>query len=209
MSNLTLIVAATKTNGIGKNGNLPWRLPKEMKYFARVTSGAPEGFSNMVIMGRNTWESIPAQFRPLPKRLNVVISRNSAYELFPETKQTEEAHLYPNLLSALNFAPKDRQIHRKFIIGGNSLYAETLGGKGHSMQDIRADRVLLTRILEPAFEDCDTFMPNFLSSDPCASVAWQRASHGDLETWVGGDVPKGVQEEKGVKYEFEMWLRRE
>ena len=81
MSRLTLIVAATKANGIGANARLPWRLPKEMKYFAQVTSHAPEGRQNAVIMGRNTWESIPKKFRPLPKRVNVVVSRNTAYEL--------------------------------------------------------------------------------------------------------------------------------
>jgi dihydrofolate reductase len=85
MEKLTLIVAATKTNGIGKNGQLPWRLPKEMAYFARVTSHAPDGRTNAVIMGRNTWESIPLQFRPLKKRTNVIISRNPSYTLYVQT----------------------------------------------------------------------------------------------------------------------------
>ena len=81
MSRLTIIVAATKLNGIGQNGNLPWRLAKEMKYFAQVTTQAPEGQRNAVIMGRNTWESIPSKFRPLPNRLNVVVSRNAEYQV--------------------------------------------------------------------------------------------------------------------------------
>lgn len=81
MSKLTLIVAATKTNGIGKNSRLPWRLPNEMAYFARVTSDAPEDHVNAVIMGRNTWESIPSKFKPLKGRANVVISRNPSYQL--------------------------------------------------------------------------------------------------------------------------------
>jgi dihydrofolate reductase len=82
MSRLTLIVAATKSNGIGQNARLPWRLPKEMAYFAQVTSNAPDGSSNAVIMGRNTWESIPKKFRPLKNRVNIVISRNKDYELY-------------------------------------------------------------------------------------------------------------------------------
>jgi dihydrofolate reductase len=81
MSRLTLIVAATKTNGIGQGSQLPWRLPKEMAYFKRVTSNAPDGRLNAVIMGRKTWESIPANFRPLPNRVNIVISRNADYQL--------------------------------------------------------------------------------------------------------------------------------
>ena len=82
MSRLTLIVAATSTNGIGKGGQLPWRLPKEVTYFARVTTTAPEGKKNAVIMGRNTWESIPSKFKPLQKRVNIVVSRNKGLDLY-------------------------------------------------------------------------------------------------------------------------------
>ena len=81
MSGHTIIVAATKSNGIGANSRLPWRLSKEMKYFAQVTSTAPEGLQNLVVMGRNTWESIPKKFKPLARRLNVVVSRNPGYDL--------------------------------------------------------------------------------------------------------------------------------
>ncbi len=81
MTHLTLIVAATRTNGIGQNAQLPWRLAKEMAYFKRVTTTAPDGSMNVVIMGRNTWESIPQKFRPLAKRLNIVISSDKQYEL--------------------------------------------------------------------------------------------------------------------------------
>lgn len=82
MTKLTLIVAATVANGIGQNARLPWRLPREMAYFARVTSDAPEGTMNAVVMGRNTWESIPNKFRPLKERVNIVVSRNSSYDLY-------------------------------------------------------------------------------------------------------------------------------
>lgn len=52
-----------------------------MAYFKRVTTNAPEGSMNVVLMGRNTWESIPQKFRPLDKRLNLVISTNKHYQL--------------------------------------------------------------------------------------------------------------------------------
>ena len=81
MSRLTVVVAATQSNGIGQSARLPWRLPKEMAYFAQVTSNAPEGRANSVIMGRNTWESIPKKFRPLKGRVNIVISRNQEFQL--------------------------------------------------------------------------------------------------------------------------------
>ena len=82
MSRLTIIVAATHANGIGRDSLLPWRLPKEMKYFARVTTNAPEGHYNAVIMGRNTWESIPQKNRPLVRRVNIVMTRNKDYRLY-------------------------------------------------------------------------------------------------------------------------------
>lgn len=53
-----------------------------MAYFAKITSSAPDGSMNTVVMGRNTWESIPAKFKPLPRRLNIVISTNKQYELY-------------------------------------------------------------------------------------------------------------------------------
>ena len=82
MPSLTLIVAATLANGIGKGSRLPWKIPHDMSYFAHVTTHAPEGSMNAVIMGRKTWESIPAKNRPLKQRKNVVISRNPDYSLY-------------------------------------------------------------------------------------------------------------------------------
>lgn len=83
MKRVTLIVAATTNNGVGQAGQLPWRLPQEMQYFARVTTGEPDSKSkkNAVVMGRVTWESIPHRFRPLPRRMNFVVSRQTDYEL--------------------------------------------------------------------------------------------------------------------------------
>ncbi len=81
MVRLTVIVASTRTNGIGQNSRLPWRLPKEMAYFKRVTTNAPEGAMNAVVMGRNTWQSIPPKFRPLDKRLSLVVSTNKHCQL--------------------------------------------------------------------------------------------------------------------------------
>jgi len=78
---LSIIVAATTANGIGKNGRLPWCIHQDMKYFMHATQNAPEGTQNAVIMGRRTWESIPAKHRPLSKRLNIVISNNPHYTL--------------------------------------------------------------------------------------------------------------------------------
>ncbi|KAH6917405.1 dihydrofolate reductase [Coprinopsis sp. MPI-PUGE-AT-0042] len=202
MSRLTIIVAATKSNGIGQKANLPWKLAKEMKYFAQVTSRAPEGKKNAVIMGRNTWESIPAKFRPLPNRLNVVVSRNTEYQL--NAPEQDASKLAPSL--AIGFrdleAPDvSSSINRVFVIGGATLYHETLALPVSDATPY-VDRILITRILEPEFE-CDVFMPEFNQDEK----SWTQSSHAELQAWVGIDVPEGVQEEKGVKYEFQMWMR--
>lgn len=80
MSSLTLIVAATTKNGIGRSGTMPWHIPKDLAYFSRITTNAPATQMNVVLMGRKTWESIPRKSRPLKKRVNVVLSRNEDYE---------------------------------------------------------------------------------------------------------------------------------
>ncbi|KAG8731642.1 dihydrofolate reductase, partial [Ceratobasidium sp. 428] len=84
---LTLVAAATLANGLGVRGGLPWRLSREMAYFARVTrttgipSPNPDGSMNAVIMGRKSWESIPPRFRPLKDRLNIMISSQNELKL--------------------------------------------------------------------------------------------------------------------------------
>ncbi len=70
-----LVVAATKSWGIGRQGVLPWRLPADMAFFRKLTSCTTDpNKRNAVIMGRKTWESIPLKFKPLPQRTNIVLT---------------------------------------------------------------------------------------------------------------------------------------
>jgi dihydrofolate reductase len=71
---LHLIYARARNGTIGKDGQMPWHLPEDLAHFKRVTLGQP------VIMGRKTWDSLPARFRPLPGRLNIVITRQSDWQ---------------------------------------------------------------------------------------------------------------------------------
>jgi dihydrofolate reductase len=68
---LHLIYARARNGTIGKDGQMPWHLPEDLAHFKRVTLGQP------VIMGRKTWDSLPSRFRPLPGRLNIVVTRQS------------------------------------------------------------------------------------------------------------------------------------
>jgi dihydrofolate reductase len=98
-------------------------------------------------------------------------------------------------------------IHRAFVIGGQSLYTESLALPASSTTFV--DRILLTRIISPDFDECDIFMPDFLMEGAGGEgkEKWGRAAHSELESWVGFEVSEGEQEEKGVKYEYQMWIR--
>lgn len=101
-------------------------------------------------------------------------------------------------------------IHHRFIIGGATIYKAALEYAGSQQTSpgtsTKIDRILLTRILSPAFDECDVFFPEFQETlGPDGEPLWKQSSHEELEAWVGGDVPKGTQRERGVEYEFQMW----
>lgn len=115
------LVAAVAENGvIGDAGRVPWRLPADQAHFRRLTTG------HTVIMGRRTFESIG---RPLPRRRNIVVSRNPAW-------RAEGAETARSLDAALEAARGDDD-EWVFVVGGTELYREALP---------RADRLDLTRV---------------------------------------------------------------
>jgi len=124
---LSLIVACTSEGGIGNGGELPWRIPGDMAYFKRITTDPSEpagagGRLNAVVMGRKTWESIPAKFRPLPNRVNVVLSRNPAALDLP-AGVLRAASIEDALAAVENRA----DIDQCFVIGGAEVYKQALG----------------------------------------------------------------------------------
>lgn len=137
-----IVVAVDLNNGIGKKGQLPWHFSKELKYFAKLSSETKDpSKQNMLIMGRSTWESIPENYRPLPNRKNVVLTRNQDYD-------ADGAHIVHSLEEALEQA--DEQIAKVFIIGGAKVFQEMV-------DDPIIKGIYLTRIHETF--DCDTFFP--------------------------------------------------
>ncbi|KAM0754210.1 hypothetical protein T439DRAFT_311108 [Meredithblackwellia eburnea MCA 4105] len=213
---LTLIVAATTSNGIGQSSKLPWRLSKEMAYFAKVTKHAPDGKTNAVIMGRKSWESIPTKFRPLSERVNIVVSRQKEYDL-SQAPLTYLADSLPSAVALLSSTPSIPSIHHTFLIGGAELYTHSLTSPLYTPTSptpapFIATRVLLTRILSPAFPSCDVFIP-----DIPTLPGWEKASHEELEEFVGFEVQRGEQREidlsdkerkREVVYEFQLWVRK-
>jgi dihydrofolate reductase / thymidylate synthase len=119
MKPFAIVVAFDAHYGIGKNGQLPWRLPLDLKRFKDITSAVVNPKKkNAVIMGRKTWESLPLKFRPLPDRLNVVLSREGKLNL------PEAVLKFSSLDDALKDLANSKDIENIFVIGGAQIYAE-------------------------------------------------------------------------------------
>lgn len=110
--NISIIVALSKNRVIGINNDLPWHLPDDMKFFKEKTEG------HVVVMGRKNYESIPERFRPLPKRINVVLTRNENYD-------APGCEVFSSFEDARIFA-EERGENELFVIGGGQIYLDTL-----------------------------------------------------------------------------------
>ena len=156
MKNFSIIVALDEARGIGKAGILPWHLPADLRHFKEITTASRGGCLNAVIMGRKTWESIPGKFRPLPGRLNIVITSQTAYT-FPQG--VLRASSLENALEML-CVKEDVAVGDVFVIGGAQVFAEAIR---HPL----CERIYLTRIYGRF--DCDVFFPEipkkFLEAD--------------------------------------------
>jgi dihydrofolate reductase len=204
---LTLIVATTSHLGIGKNGQLPWRLKSELQYFARVTTRTPSSdassVQNAVIMGRKTWESIPPKFRPLKGRVNVVLS-SKAEELRGVGEEGDgnsngkSKIIYAKSLGEAMAVLSDLavpRIARVFAIGGYAVYEEAL-------RRPETERVLLTRVFGDNW-DCDTFFPKDLDSEE----GWKRGSTQEWRAWTGEETLEERVREGDTEFEFRIYER--
>ncbi len=139
---IALVVARGNNGVIGRDGDLPWKLRSDLQRFKAVTLGKP------CIMGRATWESLP--LRPLPGRLNLVVTRDMSYE---EQGKAKGAVVCSNLDEAIDIAREtavDDDVHEICIIGGSALFETLLP---------RARRLYLTEV--HAAPDGDVFFPSF------------------------------------------------
>ena len=134
---ISLIVAASANNGIGKNNQLLWHLPNDLKFFKNTTWGM------VVIMGRKTFESVN---KPLPGRVNIVITANVTWK-------ANGVLVAANLEDALKMAA-ETNCKELFIIGGGEIYRQSLPV---------ADKIYLTRV-HVTF-DADTFFPEIEEKD--------------------------------------------
>ena len=129
---VSIIVAKSKNNVIGSNGSIPWSVPKDLKYFKELTEG------NTVIMGRKTYESLPENKKPLPNRINIVITRDSNIK-------ANGCIIVNSLEEALLKADNKNDT---FIIGGGEIYKQALNF---------VDKIYITEINEEFVGD--TYFP--------------------------------------------------
>lgn len=128
---ITLIVARAEGGAIGRDGDIPWYAPEDLKLFQRETKGGA------LIMGRRTWESLPV--KPLKDRLNIVVSRDATLTEYTVTSVEEAIAL-----------AQSHKMPRIYGIGGASIYAAMLP---------LADRLMLTEV-DLGVSDADTFFPD-------------------------------------------------
>ena len=126
------IVAISKNFAIGKDGKLPWHYSADLKFFKQTTTG------HAIVMGWNTWESIG---KPLPNRLNIVLTRKTEIEAHPDVRVMRSKEEVLELAASLE--------SDVFIIGGSRTY-ETFADE--------IDKWLVTEV-PVTVEDADTFMP--------------------------------------------------
>lgn len=137
---ISMIAAVAENLVIGRDNDLVWRLPDDMKYFMETTQ------HHHVIMGRRNYESIPHKFRPLPNRVNIIVTQQDDYK-------ADDCIITLSIEDALEVARKAGQ-EEVFIIGGGQIYAQSI--------DL-ADKLYITEIKE-RFEG-DTFFPEIDKMD--------------------------------------------
>ena len=135
---VSLIVAMDSNRGIGKNNDLMWHLPADMNFFKETTK------NQIVVMGRKNYDSIPEKYRPLPNRLNVILTRNKDFK-------AENCLVFNSLNDCLDHF-KDEKERKVFIIGGGEIYKMAL--------DSKCLNEMFITYVDGVF-DADTFFPEF------------------------------------------------
>lgn len=162
---LSLIVAIGRNRAIGKDNELLWTIPDDLKRFKELTNGHP------VIMGRKTWESIPEEFRPLPGRTNIVITADSSYRADGATL----AQSFPEALSRARDAEGADEI---FAIGGQRVFECALPF---------ANRIYLTLIDDE--KEGDSFLPAYETEFARELRREEREWNGLRYAWI--DLERG------------------
>lgn len=174
LNGIGLVWAQTGSGVIGKGGTMPWHVPEDLQHFSRLTTGHP------VIMGRKTWESFPAKYRPLPGRTNIVVTRQRGWADSPEARGAVAVSSLDAALLESQFAPGGQNV---WIIGGGEIYRQSM--------DIA--NVAVVTVID-SDTDGDTFAPEF-------GEAWNLEAKEPAEGWLTS--------KNGTNYRIATWRRTE
>ena len=180
---LNIVVAYTfNKQGIGKNGELPWKIPEDMAHFKHITTSKEANQFSIVVMGRKTWESIPNSYRPLENRFNIIVSNDKNYRIEQNTlykcgtinKNNNTGVYFTTWDKFINtdylqvednfnnlYCNNEPHIINKFnyyIIGGEQIYKQALTTK----LNIKIHATEIYPINKKEIE-CDTFFPDVLN----------------------------------------------
>nr|HEX4314402.1 dihydrofolate reductase [Kofleriaceae bacterium] len=160
-----LVVAVDLDWGIGKDNALPWpKLRGDLAHFRRVTSTtARDGARNAIVMGRKTWQSKEVAGKPLPKRLNVVVTRG-------ELAVPDGVIVARGLDAAVAAAAAAPDVERVFVVGGAHLYRDALADRALA-------RIYLTRVA--ARYGCDARIPDLDAAGFARDATWDGEATGD------------------------------
>lgn len=131
---VSLVVAASDNNAIGRQNKLLWHLPNDLKFLKNITWGMP------VVMGRKTFESVDS--KPLPGRINIIVTRQKGFEA--------PGVVVVNSLKDAQFFASENDYNELMILGGAQIYEEAMP---------KANRIYITRV-HAFFEDADAFFPD-------------------------------------------------
>ncbi len=167
MTNVKLIVCCDSNFGIGKKNQLPWSIPEEMKLFKEKTIG---NGNNCVIMGKNTFLSLPKTHKPLKERKNCVLSTDNTLK-----DSHKDVAFLRDLLDVVDFL-YDTTFDEYWIIGGSTLYHSLYKTLPHLIDEIHISKLNQTY-------DCDSFFnPDIINQSYCKLISSQ--DHGTFTHMV-------------------------
>ncbi len=195
MKKINIILALDSKNGLWKDGDLAWRIREDMKYFKQITTDPLSNFppkgeritqkQNAVIMGRKTWDSIPEKYKPLPGRINAILSRSFNYE-----DNFWEICKYSSLESSIEHLESREDVEDIFVIGGAQIY-------NLALQKNVVDTIYLTRV--EGDYNCDVFLN--------IEKKGENIVYEDME-FKSVSKSEWKENKKGIKFRFEVYKRK-
>ena len=181
---------------IGHNGDTPWHMPADLNRFRLITTANRR---NAVIMGRKTWDTIPSKYRPLPDRLNIIVTRQKLDPHSLEMGREGEVRIVHSLDEAFEAAgpTADHLGYYPFVIGGGEIYAQTI----NSPKLVRVHQTIVTlglagedRRQHPVLTESDLNTLTFFPEGPRKGL------------WHVTQTEEGL--DKGMRYRYEVLTRK-